>query len=142
MSITVGTGDPVVVWVGKEQHVAEARQAARALAEAIGLQETEVLSIATSVSELAGNLVFHTTGGGAISLEALTRGAEIGVEVVSQDEGPGIPDLEKAMQEGFSTTGGLGGGLPGVKRLMDEFEITSSAGSGTRITARKWRQCK
>lgn len=142
MPIAVGRGDPVVVWVSKEHHVAQARQSARALAEAIGLQEMEVLSIATSVSELAGNLVFHTTGGGAISLVALTRNTEIGVEVVCQHEGPGIPDPEKAMQEGFSTTGGLGGGLPGVKRLMDEFEITSSADIGTRIRARKWRQCK
>jgi serine/threonine-protein kinase RsbT len=93
----------------------------------------------TAVSELAHNLHFHTHLGGTISLAALDEGGRIGVEVVSEDQGPGIPDIDLAMQDGFSTNRGLGGGLPGVRRLMDEFSIRSEVGVGTRVVARLWR---
>ncbi len=135
-------GEPVIVRVTKEHHIALARQAAQAIARRIGFKQAATYYIATSVSELAGNLVFHTDRGGSITLIPLERSDAIGIEIVAEDEGPGIPDMDLAMQDGFSTGGGLGSGLPGVKRLMDEFEITSTPGVGTRIVTRKWQSCR
>ena len=134
--------EPVVVNVTQEHHIAVARQAARALAEAIGFGQTATYDLATSVSELASNLFFHATGGSAISLVALRRRDKVGIEVTAEDRGPGISDVDLAMRDDFSTSGGLGGGLPGAQRLMDEFEITSTVGVGTRIVARKWQPCR
>ncbi len=131
--------EPVIIQVTGEHHIAQARQAAKALAEAIGFKRVLTYYVATSVSELAGNLFFHATRGGTITLVASRRNGKVNIEVIAEDEGPGIPDVKQAMQDGFSTNGGLGGGLPGVERLMDEFEITSAVGVGTRIVARKWQ---
>ena len=131
----------VVVTVTEEHHVAQARQAAVALAEEIGFKRVLVYYVATSVSELANNLFFHTPRGGTITLAPLKREGEFGIEVIAEDDGPGIPDVELALQDGFSTGGGLGGGLPGVERLMDEFEIASTVGMGTRVVVRKWQVC-
>ena len=136
------TPETMIIQVIEEHHVAQARQAAKALAEAIGFERVATYYVATSVSELANNLFFHAARGGAITLVALRREGEIGVEVVAEDDGPGIPDVELALQDGFSTTGGLGSGLSGVRRLMDEFEITSTVGVGTRVVARKWQPCR
>ena len=102
------------------------------------MNRTAAFYVATSVSELANNLFFHAAGGGTITLSAVRRDGQRGIEVIAEDDGPGIPEVELAMQDGFSTNGGLGGGLPGAKRLMDEFEITSTVAGGTRIVARKW----
>ncbi len=131
----------VVVAVTEEWHVARAQRAARAAARSVSLSQVAMYSIATSVSELANNLFFHTPAGGTITLIALRQNGSMGVEVVAEDEGPGIANVDLAMQDGFTTNGGLGGGLPGVERLMDEFEITSRVGAGTRIVARKWEPC-
>ncbi len=128
---------PMVVSVRVEHHIARARLAATALANRLGLSEVAVYGIATAVSELANNLVFHARRGGTIRLSAIRRDGGIGLEIVAEDEGPGIADVELAMRDGFTTNGGLGGGLPGVARLMEEFEITSTV-AGTRIVARKW----
>jgi len=132
---------PVIIHVTEEHHIARARQAAVALAEEIGFKRVLVYYVATSVSELANNLFFHASRGGTLTLTPLRREGEIGIEVVAEDDGPGIPDVELALQDGFSTGGGLGGGLPGVERLMDEFEIASTVGAGTRIVVRKWQVC-
>lgn len=132
----------MIIRVTEEHHVAQAWRAAKTLAQAIGFERVVAYYVATSVSELANNLFLHTARGGAIILVALRREGEVGVEVVAEDDGPGIPDVELAMQDGFSTTGGLGGGLPGVERLMDEFKITSTVGVGTRVVARKWQLCR
>jgi len=132
----------VIVQVTEEHHIAKARQMAKTLAEDTGFKEVTTFYVATSVSELANNLFFHTTQGGTIALVVVRRNGEIGIEVVSEDNGPGIPDVKRAMEDGFTTNGGLGGGLPGVARLMDEFEITSTVGVGTRIVARKWQPCR
>jgi serine/threonine-protein kinase RsbT len=94
------------------------------------------------VSELASNLFFHARGGRTITLIGVRRNGAVGIEVIAQDEGPGIDDVEAAMLDGFTTNGGLGGGLPGVERLMDEFEIESAPGTGTRVVARKWSPCE
>ncbi len=132
----------ITVSVTAEHHVARARQAAMALAAEIGLSDAAAACVATSVSELANNLFFHTPAGGTITLAALWRDGEIGLEVIAEDRGPGIADLAAALEDGFSTNRGLGGGLPGVQRLMDEFEIAAPMGVGTRIVARKWQPCR
>lgn len=125
-----------------EYNVAEARRMAMALAGTVSLGRVSTFCLATAVSELAHNLVRHATRGGTITIAALSRNGEIGIEVTAEDDGPGIPDVTLAMQDGFSSTDGLGAGLPGVKRLMDDFVITSTVGTGTRIVARKWRPCR
>ena len=94
--------------------------------------------VATAASELANNLWMHSNRGGHIGLRALQSPRGTGVELMAHDEGPGIADLALALTEGYSTGGGLGCGLPGVRRLMDEFELDSVPGCGTRVLARKW----
>lgn len=113
------------------------RRAARRRAQALGLGREDAECVALASIELATNLVRYARDGHIelISLHDERRG--VGVEVRSADAGPGILDLEKAMQDGFSTGGGMGSGLPGVRRLMDEMEIHSDA-RGTRVVARKW----
>ena len=134
--------DILTVKVSKEHHIAKARIEAELLAKSIGFRKEDVYYVATSVSELANNLFFHTPNGGTITMIAIKQNGKEGIEIIAEDEGPGIPDLKQAMQDGFSTNRGLGGGLPGVNRLMDEFYITSEVGTGTRIVTRKWQQCK
>jgi len=129
---------PVVVEVVQEYHIVGAQRKARTLALEMGMDRTTAFYVATCVSELANNLFFHAAGGGTITLTPVRRNGQRGIEVIAEDDGPGIPRLELAMQDGFSTSGGLGGGLPGAKRLMDEFEIASTVGDGTRVVARKW----
>ncbi|MGK5094785.1 anti-sigma regulatory factor [Deltaproteobacteria bacterium TL4] len=133
--------ESVIISVIKEQDVAQARQKAIQLSEQIGMKKPETYYIATSVSELANNLFFHTIRGGTLYLNVLKTPGKIGVEVIAEDTGPGIPNLEKAMTDGFSTNGGMGSGLPGVSRLMDEFQIFSEVGKGTKVVARKWQSC-
>jgi len=132
------TVDTVLVQITSEHHVAEAQWAAKSLAHSLGLSKVATYSIATAVSELANNIFFHTDAGGTITLTALKQNGRVGIEILAQDEGPGIANLDLALKDGFTTNGGLGGGLPGVQRLVDEFDITSSPRSGTRIMARKW----
>jgi len=131
--------EPVIVRVTEEYHIPETRHKAKSLAEALGFRQVIVFYIMTSVSELANNLFFHTDKGGTITLAPLIRTDNVGIEVIAGDHGPGIADTDLALTDGFSTNRGLGGGLPGVKRLMDEFEIHSKVGLGTQITARKWQ---
>jgi len=125
--------------VTEESHIPETRHKARSLAEALGFRKVIVFYIMTSVSELANNLFFHTNKGGTITLAPLIRTDNVGIEVIAKDHGPGIADIDLALTDGFSTNRGLGGGLPGVKRLMDELEIRSKVGLGTRVIARKWQ---
>ena len=94
--------------------------------------------VATAASELANNLWMHTACGGRVRLQLLQGARGPGVELVAEDQGPAIADVERALAEGFSTAGGLGCGLPGVQRLMDEFAIDTQPGRGTCVTARKW----
>ena len=141
-AVMSGIRQPVTVPVTEEHHIAKARLTARALAEAIGFERFATYDVATSVSELANNLFFHAACGGLITLVSITRNSEIGIEVIAEDYGPGIPDVNLALRDGFSTNRGLGGGLPGVERLMNDFEIASTVGVGTRVVARKWQFCK
>jgi serine/threonine-protein kinase RsbT len=122
-----------------EIDVADIRRRARLRAERLGFKSAGAYRFATAVSELANNLYFHTPAGGTIRIVSVKDADRVGVEVVAEDKGPGIADIGLAMQDGFSTNHGLGSGLPGVKRLMDEFSIESTIGVGTRIVARLWR---
>lgn len=116
--------------------VEEARRRARQLSRELGFDAMGAEYVVLAVSELGTNLVRYARGG-VLEVTPLARPGAVGVQLVSLDRGPGIGDLELAMTDGFSTGGGLGGGLPAVRRLMDEFEIESHPG-GTRVTARKW----
>jgi serine/threonine-protein kinase RsbT len=123
-----------------ELDIVAARQQGRVLAARLGFSSGDLALIATAISELARNIVQYAQHG-EILLRIVDEGRR-GIEVVARDEGPGIADLTLAMHDGYSTGGGLGLGLPGVKRLMDEFDIVSELGKGTTITARKWARKK
>lgn len=121
-----------------EDHIVLARQAARDLADKIGFSIVNKTRVATAVSELARN-VWTYCGGGQMEFEKITDGERIGIRCVFVDEGPGIADIEEAMTPGFSTADGLGQGLPGSKRLMDELKIESEVGKGTRVEVVMWK---
>lgn len=125
--------------VAEDRDIVMARQKGRLLAARLGFPATDQISIATAISELSRNIVEYA-GAGEIHLSIVRHRADRreGIQVVARDEGPGIPDLDLALRDGFSTSRSLGLGLPGTRRLMDEFEIQSHAGRGTRITIRKW----
>ena len=114
-----------------------ARQKGRAMAAQIGFSGAEATLIATSISEVARNILEYAVRG-EIILRPEQNGSVPGMAVIARDEGPGIPDIPLAMQDGYTTGRGLGLGLPGSRRLMDEFQIESSVGVGTTVTMRKW----
>lgn len=115
-----------------------ARQKGRELANQLGFSSTDAALVATAISELARNIVSYAQQG-EISIALVNSGEREGLIVVARDDGPGIPDVERALQDGFSTSRSLGMGLPGVKRLVDEFEIVSETGVGTTVTVKKWK---
>lgn len=121
-----------------EDDVVRARQAVRSWAVEMGFSLVDQTKLVTAASELARNTVVYG-GGGTLRMEALEDGARKGLRLVFADEGPGIPDLEKALRDGYTTGGGLGLGLGGARRLVNEFAIESAAGEGTRITVVKWK---
>lgn len=121
-----------------EGDIVQARQVARDLAAALGFSLVDKTRIATAVSELARN-VFKYGKGGRMELEAVNDAGRTGIRCVFIDQGPGIADIDAAMTPGFSTGRALGQGLPGTKRLMDEMELTSEVGKGTRVMVVKWR---
>jgi serine/threonine-protein kinase RsbT len=118
--------------------IVNARRQGRALAEKIGFAGSEVTLIAAAISEVARNIVEYARQG-EIIFEGLENGGKRGLKIVARDEGPGIQDVDQAMQSGYSTRdNGLGLGLPGAKWLMDEFAIESKVGRGTTVTMKKW----
>jgi serine/threonine-protein kinase RsbT len=119
--------------------VVTARQKGRALAAANGFSVTEQTLVATAISEVARNIVSYARCG-EIVLEAVIEEGRRGISVVARDEGPGIVDLELAMRDGYSTAKSLGMGLPGAKRLMDEFELSSAIDQGTTVSMKKWHR--
>jgi len=127
------------VAIKSDQDIVLARQKGRAMAIELGFSSGEATLIATTISELARNIISYA-GEGQILLKAVQGTKRTGLSVTAADEGPGIPDIQQAMRDGFSTSGSLGIGLPGVRRLMDEFEITSQPNRGTTVTVKKWRQ--
>jgi serine/threonine-protein kinase RsbT len=129
--------DDIQVPIQSDVDIVAARQKGRALAAKIGFSSTDVTLIATAISELARNIVFYAKRG-EIVLRRLDGQGAAGMMIVSHDQGPGIRSVRDALRDGYSTSGGLGLGLPGVKRLMDEFEISSEIGQGTTVSVKKW----
>jgi serine/threonine-protein kinase RsbT len=123
--------------IESESDVVGARRAVRDAAIQVGFGQTDVTRIVTAASELARN-TFKYGGGGIMRCRPIQIGERSGIELQFLDRGPGIPNLSLAMENGFSTSGGLGLGLPGAKRLMDEMNIESQPGTLTVVTVRKW----
>jgi len=130
--------DEVHVAINCDADIVAARQAARELAARLGFSRTDLTILATAVSEMTRNIV-RFAGTGEVVIE-LIDGPRRGVQVVARDTGPGIPDVDKALTDGYSTYDGLGLGLPGARRLMDEFAVVSEPGRGTTVTMTKWCQ--
>jgi serine/threonine-protein kinase RsbT len=129
--------DDIHVAILSDVDIVAARQKGRALAARIGFSSTDVTLIATAISELARNIVSYAKRG-EIILRIIEGSSAAGMMIIGRDEGPGIRNLRDAMRDGYSTSGGLGLGLPGVKRLMDDFEINSEVGQGTTVSIKKW----
>ncbi len=125
--------------IAADVDVVTARQLGRDLAGAAGFSSGDKTVIAAAISEIARNILMYAKRG-EIILSVVTNGDRRGVVVVGRDQGPGIPDVTRALQDGYSTSGGLGLGLPGAKRLMDDFDVSSAVGRGTTVTMRKWRR--
>jgi len=125
------------VHLKNEFDIVAARQAARNLSKSMGFGLVDQTRITTAISELARNIVLYA-GEGSIYLRSVNDGCQNGIEILASDDGPGIADIKLAMQDGYTTSRGLGTGLPGTKRLMDEFSIRSSLGEGTQVVVRKW----
>lgn len=117
--------------------VVAVRQAVRRWAVRVGFTLVDQTKLVTAASELARNTVIHG-GGGRASVEAIAQNGRRGLAIVFEDKGPGIPDIDAAMRDGFTTAGGLGLGLGGAKRLSNEFEIVSRPGEGTRVRIVRW----
>jgi len=128
-----------VVPINSDTDVVAARQKGRELAAELGFVSTDSTLLATAISELARNIVRYAKYG-EIFIAPVQSGDRVGITVVARDKGPGIANISVAMQDGFSTSGGLGLGLPGVKRLMDEFHLVSDANTGTTVTIKKWKR--
>ena len=126
------------VSIKTEGDIVAARRTVREVAAGAGFGVTDVTRIVTAASELARN-VFKYAGEGVMHWRRVETSGRIGIELQFVDRGPGIPNIELALQEGYTTGAGLGLGLPGAKRLMDELEIQSIVGEGTTVTLKKWR---
>ncbi len=120
-----------------EQDVVLARQTARKLATECGMRLIDLTKLVTAVSELARNTMVYG-GGGDMDWQILDDNLKVGLRLTFRDEGPGIPDIKLAMTDGWTSGSGLGLGLTGAKRLVDEFELDTAPGQGTRITITRW----
>jgi serine/threonine-protein kinase RsbT len=132
------TDEAAHVTVDRDSDIVAARQKGRDLAARAGFAGSDLTIIATAISEIARNIVVYAKRG-EISLSIVEKAGKRGILVIAQDRGPGIANIELAMRDGYSTGNSLGLGLPGAKRLMDEFEIVSTPAEGTRVTMRKWK---
>jgi serine/threonine-protein kinase RsbT len=130
--------DEVRVAIGSDEDLVPARAQARALAERLGFSRTDATLIATAISEIGRNIVVHV-GQGEIELRPVEEESRRGLVVIAHDDGPGIRDVEAALRDGYAGRGGLGLGLPGARRLMDDFDVVSQPGRGTTVTMTKWR---
>jgi serine/threonine-protein kinase RsbT len=127
----------VKIQIVSEPDAIIARQKGREIAKKLGFSVVDQTRIAISISELARNILLYADRG-TIVIEALEEADRIGIGIRAVDQGPGIPDPDMAMIDGFTTSGGLGMGLPGTKRLMDDFDLQTSVGKGTAVTIHKW----
>jgi serine/threonine-protein kinase RsbT len=124
--------------VASVNDIVTARMQGRVLAEQLGFSPGEATLVATAISELARNIVQYASNGDIV-VRSITNGTKRGIVVVARDRGPGIGDLKLAVRSGYSTSGGLGLGLPGVRRIVDDFQIVSDRQVGTTVTVTKWR---
>ena len=129
--------DEARVAIQRDGDIIAARQKGRDLAAQAGFKGSDLTIIATAISEIARNIIVFAQQG-EVSLRVIEKAGRRGVLIVAEDQGPGIPDIEQAMRDGFSTGKSLGLGLPGAKRLMDEFQIVSAPGQGTTVTMKRW----
>jgi serine/threonine-protein kinase RsbT len=123
--------------IEREEDVVVARQKGRELGAEVGFSNTDRTIIALAISEIARNIISYAHRG-QVTMCQVNDGIRRGIQIVAEDEGPGIPDIELAMRDGYSTAKSLGVGLPGTKRIMDEFELTSVVGTGTTVRMKKW----
>ncbi|WP_197282148.1 anti-sigma regulatory factor [Dethiosulfatarculus sandiegensis] len=130
--------DETLINLFEPSDIATTVSAARSITRDMGFEKNRQFLIASAVSELATNILRYA-GRGQVIIRIIMEGEREGIEVVARDSGPGIHDIEQAMQDHFSGGAGLGLGLPSVKRIMDEFSLESSPGVGTTVTALKWR---
>jgi serine/threonine-protein kinase RsbT len=133
------SGPAQVQPISGDDDVVRVRQLVRAAAVATKLSLVDQTKLVTAASELARNTLRHG-GGGRAEVQPVNNGRRSGIRIVFIDEGPGIPDVDRAFADGFSTGGGLGLGLSGSRRLMDEFELVTDVGTGTTVTAVKWER--
>jgi len=134
----VPAGD-IRVPINSDQDLIIARQEGRAMATKLGFSSVDATFIATAISELARNILAYARKG-VVTLRAIHNSSRQGILIIASDDGPGIPDIRQALRDGFSTSGSLGLGLPGVRRLMDEFEISSKSSRGTTVKVTKWKR--
>jgi serine/threonine-protein kinase RsbT len=131
------TGDTQHVCIERDGDIVTARQKGREMAAEVGFSGSDLTIIATAISEIARNILSYAREG-EILLAPLEEAGKSGILVVGHDDGPGITNIEQAMRDGYSTGKSLGLGLPGARRLMDEFEIVSAPGKGTTVSMKKW----
>ncbi len=136
MTMTVKTSEVLPIRIAND--VVMVRQRARAVAVESGLGLVDVTKLVTATSELARNALIYG-GGGTALIETLQENLRKGVRLTFEDQGPGIPDIEQAMTDGWTSGSGMGLGLSGAKRLSNEFEISSSPGQGTRVMIARWK---
>ncbi|MCP3787542.1 ATP-binding protein [Micromonospora sp. A3M-1-15] len=137
MTAGVDLGVPATQAIRSDEDVVRVRQLVRTTAVAVKLSLVDQTKLVTAASELARNTLIYG-GGGTAEVTTVEDGRRRGVRIVFADKGPGIPDLDQALTDGFTTGGGLGLGLSGARRLVDEFDIWTAVGEGTRITVTKW----
>ncbi|HVH10761.1 MAG TPA: anti-sigma regulatory factor [Gemmatimonadales bacterium] len=131
--------EELLIPIAADVDVVTARQRGRDVAAQAGFSSGDQTVIAAAISEIARNILMYAKRG-EIALAVEQNGDRQGVIVVARDQGPGIRDVPRAMQDGYSTSGGLGLGLPGARRLMDDFDVASQPGKGTTVTMKKWRR--
>ena len=129
--------DEIRVAIRTDADVVTARQEARTMGAALGFTSTDLTLLATAISEIARNITTYA-GEGEVALRVRREAGRAGIEVEATDDGPGIANVELAMQDGYTTGNGLGLGLPGTRRLVDDFELETTPGAGTRIRMVKW----
>ncbi|MDY0406894.1 anti-sigma regulatory factor [Virgibacillus sp. 179-BFC.A HS] len=125
------------IGIKKEWDIVGARQLGREIARKLGFGTVDQARIATAISEIARNIYLYAEDG-KVTFETIEGMNHKGLRIIASDNGPGIDNISQVMEDGYTTSGGLGAGLPGVKRLMDEFDIQSEVGKGTIVTAVKW----
>jgi serine/threonine-protein kinase RsbT len=123
--------------ISRDPDILLSRQSGKQLAEELGFSAVEATMIATAISEVARNILLYA-GTGEVLIETAEDGGRRGVRVTARDQGPGISDIDRALQDGYTTGHGLGLGLPGARRLMDELELVSKPGAGTTVTMARW----